>query len=164
VSKDYHYYKLGDLEIINSSKLNLVADHEEKTLLLLPPDKKYHRGPKEPDLDTMLKKYSSISYTKVNDDQGMYELGFAEGAYKSLKVYFNTKTFMIEKLVSYFAGPMQEKGFDKAPPRMEITYKKLTGAAANREAFSLSKFVLQVKGKYKPAQSFRGYEFINNLK
>ena len=165
LSKELYYYKAGPIELIKTAKLSLMVDHSSQALVLGPSDFKQLRKPVDMDLDSILSQYKSVEYRKQDGESASYNFTFNTGQYTSVKVIFNTRTFLIERMIMNYAKPLEDEGFTQQAPRLEIIYRNTsTRTPFKEDIYSEKQYLTRVKGKYTVKPKFRHYSFVNQLK
>ena len=83
-------------------------------------------------------------------------------AIETAELYFNTRTYFIEKLVLLYAPTRQREYGDAKPlveaPRVEVEYNDIDlHPTFEADTFSESKFVVQSGGTWRPSKEYVDY-------
>jgi hypothetical protein len=159
------YTRMGDIETVLSPNSTVIVDHSEKTIMLSPPSAKGKIKKKYGfNIDSVLQKYKSVDYAKMSSNEAAYTLTFQTGQFESIKMYFNTSSYFLTKVILYYRDAIDEKPFNGSRPRMEIQYDLTREESAEAEKYSEKKFFIIVKGKYTLRPEYKKYRFFNSLK
>jgi len=167
---DLYYYQIGSLVTIKASSYNLIVDNDAKTIALLNVEKGRDMA-KDILLaisDSLLRNIKSISFAKINNTQNAYILTSPNSEYAKIKIFFNVKSFFIEKLELYYKIPENfedEESLDKEAPRVEISYHDInTRPAFPSDLFTYANFLRKEKNKYYCKEKYQGYHLIEQMK
>jgi hypothetical protein len=168
--------KVEGLDMIQTGKLSLHADHERKTLILYPVDGKETRKQISEitrwiNVDSLFKRYSKVELLASSKDSRTYRLHLPKGTgnYAYVDTRINTQTFLLEKVIVYFSQDMDRllgNRFSKQQeqqqlPRLEITFTQYSFPSKRDDAaFSMSGyFTVSGKGAKTLTSEYRSYEF-----
>jgi hypothetical protein len=163
------YTKLGDIETIRSKEYNVIVDHEDKNISVLglsadpnSLDEKTYMI----DLEKALKSCAKVEFNKENNNQNSYDLELPASEYSEIKIIFNSKTFLLEKMVLYYSELQnledKQDGL-KERPRLEITYSDIDlRPRFSGSEFTYNKFIEKNGGKLNCKSPFKDYILYDN--
>lgn len=161
------YKRTGNIETIQTTKYFLSVNHDQKVISL----SSLHvvdtvnflsqfYDPKV--VSYYLAKCKEKKFHKENSRLNSYYLEMADSNQDAIKIYFNSKTFFVEKLVMYFRRKINvEQNSDgvKQRPRIEITYYDIElNKTYKLEEFAYDKFLYQKGVKWLAKQQYEAYK------
>jgi outer membrane lipoprotein-sorting protein len=161
------YHKIGSIEVIRNKEYVLTVDHDEKSITKLDAVKESSGTPfMNIDLEKVLKLCTSVNYYEPAKGSAGYSLVFPSTEYSSVKIEFNRKTYLIEKMILFYLSPsdLSGKGEETAEkPRMEISFKNIVlNKDIPSSAFTYEKFIISLgNNKYICTQNYKNYSFNN---
>ncbi|MBO9702033.1 MAG: hypothetical protein J7604_17630 [Sporocytophaga sp.] len=161
------YHKIGSIEVIRNKEYVLTVDHDEKSITKLDAVKESNGMPfMNVDLEKVLKLCTSSKYYEPAKGSAGYSLVFPSTEYSSVKIEFNKKTNMIEKMILFYLSPsdLSGKGEEMAEkPRMEISFKNIVlNKDIPSSVFTYEKFIISLgSNKYMCTQGYKNYSFNN---
>jgi len=163
------YNRLNEIESVQNSDFSLVIDHDEKMIVIGNPIKFNPGKIMLLDLDSALSMYSSVKYIDNNVSQKGYSMVFkptAASEYDKVDMYFNAKTYLVERMVFYYRDKVQLKKTNQdAPeekPKLEIIFSKISvEPVSDFKFYSAGRFVDKKNGKYVGVGECSSYKVIN---
>lgn len=163
------YSKLASIETVINDKYAVVIDNMAKAIMVQKAEKMKQKNVLPISLDTIIKYCKSIEYQKTSSDIGEYTLKMGFSDYQQIDIYFNTKTFLLTKLVLYSkkAKKLDENDakLKKEKPRLEIVFAEINlkpeiapSVFSEATYITISGNTITGNGKYK------NYKIINGLK
>jgi hypothetical protein len=163
------YNKLNRIESVQNKECALVIDNEEKMILVGNPVKFDPAKITMLNLDTAFSKYASVTPIKVSAPQKGYKLIFKTSAaseYEAVDIYFNTKTYLMEKMVFYYRNKVQlqktNRDEAKEKPRLEIIFSKVSTAPnPDLKLYSEPRFIAKTTNSYRAVGTYSSYKLVN---
>ncbi|GAL85763.1 hypothetical protein MYP_2992 [Sporocytophaga myxococcoides] len=161
------YHKIGSMEVIRNKEYVLTVDHDDKSVTKLDAVKESSGTPfMNIDLEKVFKLCTSADYYEPAKGSAGYSLVFPSTEYSSVKIEYNRKTNLIEKMILFYLSPsdLSGKGEENAEkPRMEISFKN---ALLNKDIpssfFTYEKFIISLgNNKYMCTKDYKNYSFNN---
>ena len=160
-------YKIGDMERFENKKLKIIANHEEK-LLIVQPNLDTDDG-KGYNMDPELQKILALTDNVQLEDKGTYwllsmPLGLDDIERVNMSVEKNT--YFISKAIIYYRNPvrldMENKDMLEEKPRLEITYKADISPKFAKNDLSQDYYIRSSGGKkIQLSDQFKNYELVN---
>jgi hypothetical protein len=163
------YNRLNEIESVQNNECSIVIDNEEKFIAIGNPVKYTAGKIATTEMDTVLDHYASVTYI---DNQGVQK-GYSfkikpkvPSEYERIDVFFNSKTWMVERMVYYYRDKQQliktNQDAAEEKPRLEVIFSNIKfEAGSDSKFYSESRFVHKKDGKYFPAGAYAGYKIIN---
>lgn len=163
------YSKVKDIEAVHNKNYSLVIDNDDKLIVVANPAKFSASKITMLDLEKSLSLCSSVEFIGTTGNQSGYKLVFKQNApseYDAVELYFNKKTFLVEKLVMYYRQTIKLNEEDpnsaKDKPRLEIAFSNASLKKITDISFFLEeKFIEKKKGKYYTASAYNSYQLID---
>jgi hypothetical protein len=156
-----------DTETLQNASYTVMADEENKILLLSAPGKKGF-APGQQDLDKYLAYCSSVKFTE-DKTYKIYTLAFKKGTveFSEIVLYIDKKSYLFGKMTVYMhpSKELTESGYAEGQaPRMEISYSKIkTDPKFGKDEFSEKNFISHSGGKFTACGKYKGYRVLNHL-
>lgn len=161
------YSKLSNIESIENKDYLLVVDNDDKRIVISNPVKFNPGKITMLNLDSAFRTCSTVVPFTSGALQG-YQLVFKTdvvSAFDKIDLYFNKKTYIVEKLVFYYRQKMKLINDDKESaekPKMEILFSQFNFQnITDVSLFSESKYIEKKKGGYIPVNAYTSYNVIN---
>jgi hypothetical protein len=160
---DFHY-KLGDVETLYTSNLTIIADHEEKKIML----DRGHNQVRDvlfgANLDTLLTVCHRIKTSFPSAGIKKYELYANLAETERIDIYFDSTTFLMQKVVLFYNEPLRmEYGGTGDKPRLELVYRRQDRQPKFApKLFDIDRFVQKTNKGYQSSPTFRNYKIIDN--
>lgn len=158
------YLKQMETEIIRNARYVTIVNHERK-LVMIDKAKKTEMAPWEIPLDSLMPLYKDAKYyiPENRPELKAYTLTFSTGLYKSVDVWFNGKTFLIEKIQMQYRDKVEEN-----KKLHDVTMVMKFNNVNTNPQFSLSTFsegiyLQEMEGKYSLKPAYRNYTLVNHL-
>lgn len=160
---DYHY-QLGEVETLYTSNLTIIADHEEKKIML---DGGHIRARDVlfgANLDTLLTVCHRIKASYPGGRVKKYELYAHLAETERIDIYFDTTTFLMQKVVLFYKEPLKvEYGGTGDKPRLELVYRRQdTQPTFAKNLFDPGRFVKKSGHRFLASGTFRTYQIIDH--
>lgn len=162
------WYKIAEVETLTNERYKIVADHEDKFVLIEPASANQMDFLMAFSLDTLLRLCKEVSLLSGDPGSKGYKMLIDLPEIERLDVYFDTGNFLIRKLILYYRQPQvvdydDEKAV-KQKPRMEILcrYTNLQ-AEFSSNTFSEEKYVRRQGGKFQLAPAYKDYLLLDNV-
>lgn len=165
------YSKIGSVESLNTLDYNVVVDHDLKSIAIMPvitPEAiENNLSAISGNLSQVLKVCKRIEMVEINAQQNKCTLVLPDGSfeYNKLEITYNSKSYLISKLVMYYTEAQNLKGDDdglKETPRIEISYRNyITNPNYASVALTYERFLSKKGGKYFCKQKYTGYELVD---
>ena len=172
-SRNLYYYKLSKQETIRNGKYFVIADHENKVIIIdsfksQPDPGIYNYLAIINDLDSLMPEYEEIKFSKKNQTQNCYSFKTKSDNIPRLDVYFNNTTYLIEKVVLFMDLTATDENDQNAgssdKPKIEIIYKNInTHYTYNESDFSEKRFVSIRNNMVYLNPDYYGYQLYNQL-
>jgi outer membrane lipoprotein-sorting protein len=158
------YMKQMGTEIMSNEKYVTIVNHDSK-LVMMDKARKVESLPWESSLDTLLSMYQSVKFFVPEGTQNIkaYSFRFAGGKYEKVDLWFNSSTYMAEKIQAHYRNKIEN---DDGPHKvmLELNFRNIdTGSKPPAGIFSPGAYVMQEKGKYVLKPAYRNYRLINHL-
>ncbi len=169
-NKNLSYTKILNIETIVNTKITIVANNEDKVLVIAD-TRKIELSPIQTNIDTLLKLCDNIKIQDIGVTERYYSLDFGKDEnteFSKIDIYINLSNYSIKKLVMFYneTMPLTQNdyyGLEKKP-RLEIVYKTFTPMSkANELLFSESTYLNVVDNQYKGKGKYSGYKIMNQL-
>lgn len=160
-----YLYRLGGVETLSNPTLTIMADHEEKLLLVDSTRRSVRQVLFGADLDALLSVCSNIRSSNPEPGVKKYELYADLAETERIDIYFDTKTFLMRRVVLFYNTPLSiEEGGTGEKPRLELVYR-LQNPRPNftKDFFSTERLVQKSGRRFVPAPAMRGYQIMDNL-
>jgi len=158
------YYKLGQVESINTPALNVYIDNGMKKIMLSA-SKKALPLPVVPDLTSLLSRIEEEGYTLSEKVQGETTTLSLNNPYhvscKNYSVSFSTLTLQVEKIfcrMSNFQNPEN----DKMDNQFEVSFSSFNSHPV-MEKYNLKQFIRKVNNKWALSSALKDYELVDML-
>lgn len=167
------YYRIGPVETLNTDDYNLVVNHDEKLIALLPvkqAEKVEVPGFIPENVNKLLATCENVAFEVIGKTIHAYHLECSLSEYSKISLIFNNKTFLLEKLKLYYRHSLPEEETDRQaestePVRMEITYKNIeTKPDFSDNTFNYEKFVTEDGGVYRVNEGYSEYRLISQMR
>ena len=162
------YNKLKEIESLQNKDYLVVVDNDQKRIVVSNPSKFNPATITMLNLDSALAICSAVNYVTDPSGLGGYQMTFkpnAISAFDKIEIYYNKKTFIVEKLFFYYREKMKlakEANVVSEKPRLEITFSKFDFKKIEDEhVFSEKRFIEKRSGKYAAAEAYKGYQVID---
>jgi hypothetical protein len=166
--RNQRYNKLKEIESLQNKDYLVVVDNDQRRIVVGNPVKFDPSKITLLNLDSALSTCSSVSYLDDKPGLGGYSMRFKPNtisAFDKIELYFDKKTYIVEKLFFYYRQEMKlskETDAISEKPRLEITFSKFDFKTVNDESvFSESKFIEKKNGKYVAANTYKDYQVID---
>jgi hypothetical protein len=157
-------YRLEAVNVIKicDGKNNLIADHNNKMLIVSVADNMIELSKAKPQIDSFIAKAVSISFSKLDQSTGRYVIVLKDAAEKKIELDFNISTHVITRFFTIYNQKEENDNGDEQERSVEVKYMLFTrNLKVNPVLFDLSGFVVK-KGKvYHPADKYIKYQLIN---
>lgn len=159
-------YKIGDLERFETKKLKIIANHEEKVLIVQPNQDKEDKTAYSMDVD--LESVLSQAENVYIEDKGTYwflsmPLNIEEMERVNISVEKNT--YFISKAIIYYRNASrldsEDTNIPEEKPRLEITYKMDTQPKFTKDELSEKHYIQSNGAKIQLSEHFKDYQLIN---
>jgi hypothetical protein len=160
------YNKVGDLERLETKKLKIIANNEEKLLVVQPnQDIEAQSGYI---MDMELEKILAQAKDIRLEDKGTYwfiSIASAVDEITQINIAVEKNIYFISKVIIYYRNPIKideedNDGLDEIP-RLEITYKVDFKPKFSKNDFSENKYIKSRGNKKQPSDDFKDYQFID---
>jgi hypothetical protein len=165
---DLQYSRIGNIEMVRSKNYITIADHGDKNISVLGLSAENENPVMKTfmvDIENTLKICTKAEFKKENSTQNSYLLEMPSEEYSQVKIVYNSKTFLIEKLIMFYLKEenlSEEEGGLKEAPRLEITYMNIdTSPKLKALEFTYDKFLEMKSGKLVCREAYKGYELID---
>jgi hypothetical protein len=162
-----YWSKMEEVEMCQNEKCMIYADNEEKQIIISNPPGKPKGKELYMNLDTLMKyefksqiktfgSFNRITF-EYNDQDGLRE-------YSKMDIYYDTKTYFINKCVLFYAEEMSTDQEEKGPmdkPRLEISYTNISFSETDKSIFSESNYFLQSGNKISGKGIYKNFEIID---
>lgn len=162
------YSKLKEIESLQNKDYLIVADNEQKRIVVGNPVKFNPAKITLLNLDTALATCSSVNYLTSENGQTGYQMTFKANIvseFDKVELYFNKKTYVVEKIVFFYRQKIKLSSETDAiadRPKLEITFSKFDFQKnTDMDAFSEKKFIEKNNGKYIASTTYKGYQIID---
>jgi hypothetical protein len=163
------YSRLKEVESLHNKNCSVVIDNEDKMIVVANPTKSDVSKITLIDMDKSLKTCSSVETIVSKGNQAGYKFVYKQNVvseYDAIELYFNKKTFLIEKMVMYYRQKQNLKENEpdaiKEKPRLEIVFFNTNlKTVTDVSFFSEARFVEKRKGKYFPVNAYNQYQLID---
>ncbi|OFY82814.1 MAG: hypothetical protein A3F72_01645 [Bacteroidetes bacterium RIFCSPLOWO2_12_FULL_35_15] len=160
------YSKLKGIESLQNKEYLVVVDNEEKLIVVSNPVKFNPGKITMVDLDKAFTNCSSIQFIDNKSALSGYKLTFKEtivSEFDAIDLYFNKKTFLVEKIVFYYREKIRVNEYDesspKEKPKLEIVFSNMDfKTISDLTFFSENRFIEKRKGKYFPVSIYTNFE------
>lgn len=167
VDNENSYSRVGELEMVNTRQFFAKINNNERAMLLTAP-KKTQKTPFSIDLSNIKDQADAILIDAKDDWKIVIKAQeFSQFPYEKIELYYNKKTFLLQKQVFYFLNQIeynsQENRSEIKSRRLTIEYKHYkfsdvefpASIFRNTSYFTTSNNQLIASGKY------RGFEIID---
>ncbi|MCO6175371.1 hypothetical protein NHF50_09980 [Flavobacterium sp. NRK F10] len=161
-----NYIRIHNTEFINTSKLALKINHDQKLVLLIPSSSVPQNSPLN--VEDYIKYFKTKKLQSIGNEWiiEFQTSTLTQLPYGKVKIYIEKGTYKIKKQVLYLLEkvPYKEKGVEKTnTPRLEIVFseKKLSEAEV-KSLFNIDNIVLKEGESYKLARKYIDYKLLIN--
>ena len=164
IKGSFYHYRLGEVETLYTPTLTIIADHEERQIML----DKSHTLARDilfgANLDTLLRVCHRIQTTYPSAGIKKYELYAHLAETERIDIYFNTTTFLMQRVVLFYNEPLNlEYGGTGEKPRLELVYRQQNPQPSFANGlFDSARFVQKTGQRYVSASAFRNYQIIDS--
>lgn len=160
-------YKIGDMERFENKKLKIIANHEEKLLIVQPNfDKDDGNGYS---MDADLQKILGQPENAQIEDKGTYwllSMPLAIEDIERINISVEKSTYFISKAIIYYRNAVrldiENNDMLEEKPRLEITYQADISPKFEKNSFSQAYYVRSSSGnKIQLSEHFKDYELVN---
>jgi hypothetical protein len=160
------YTRIGNIETIENENYKLIVDNEDKNISVLGgtiEEKKPggNDGTYLVNLENLLSICSKLEFQKISEAQNCYSIVIPAEEYSEIKVFYNSKTFFIEKMIFYYNEIQNLEGQEKSikeAPRMEISYYDVKlKPDFGSTPFTYDNFLEKRKGQFVGKGSYKEY-------
>jgi hypothetical protein len=162
------YSKLKEIESLQNTNYLIVADNEQKRIVVGNPVKFNPAKITLMNLDTALSTCSTVTYINSSTEQGGYRMVFKPtivSQFDIIELYFNKKTYVVEKMVFFYRQKMKlaiEEDAIAENPKLEIRFSKFDfGKINDEDFFSEKKFIERSDKKYIASAAYSGYKIVD---
>lgn len=163
------YNKLKNIESIQNKEYLIVIDNEDKKIVIGNPVRFDYKKVTMIDLDSIFKSCSNIKLIDNIPEQKGYKLSFKPdivSEHDAIELYFNRKTYLVEKLVFYYRRKIRvnenDENSPKEKPRLEIVFSKFNfHPEKDNNLFLEASYFEKNKNKYYPVKKYVEYEIID---
>lgn len=166
------YQQIEDLQALTNEKITLNIDTVDHLMVVSDPIKKHSLNKKNSvlDLDTFLLDYQKIEFSMISATRGKYSLVLKDGVaedYSKYELYFDTKTFLPEKVVIFYDYPMDlqdnPEGEQELAPRLEIVFTSIVlNPGFNVSDFDEGRFLVIKGDKLIASSNYKNFRIIDN--
>ncbi len=164
IQNHIRYCKMGGIETIQTDSFQLVVNHQEKKMSIMPIKKEKNfaatsslSAMDKEFMDMMLKSSSSVVFKKVDGNTNSYILQLDGEYFNQFKVFYNKKTFLLEKLVFLNTTTQTNEEAERIPARMEIDiYPKKVEQNTNH-FIDISTYIVKKKSKFYASDKYKNY-------
>lgn len=168
------YSVIGPVESVDNEDYLVIVDNEDKSISLLGKSKGSEKIKEDSknelylvNMQKLLSMCTKISFKQENEQHSSYMLELDDVQYEKIKITFNRKTFLIEKMVFFYNETENLDGKEdgkKEAPRMEVSYYELNQKPLLSAAvFTYNKFLEKSSNDFKCKEPYKGYEINNHL-
>ncbi|MEL6651523.1 MAG: hypothetical protein AAFQ87_12030 [Bacteroidota bacterium] len=124
LGEDQYYSYIDGVEILQNDEYTIMANHDQKTLMI---QDKISLIPKTiglPPIDSFLTQCERVEFAKISERQHAYDLYFSEDLYSRIRMIFNPRTYHLDKVILYYAN--EDYWGDKQVPtlaRLELEFR-----------------------------------------
>lgn len=160
-----YYYRLQDVETLRTPEMTLLIDHAERQIVLESTQRNTPEMLLGADLDKLLSICTKIKYAYPAQGIKQYEMYAPLPETERIDIYFNTATFMMQRVVLFYNYTLsEEEGGTGKKPRLEMVYRNQnTRPQFAKDFFSPNRFVQKSGDRFVAAASCKGYEVIDYL-
>lgn len=150
------YQKLGNTETFSQDSLQVVMDHQRKTMVLMPKVTSANNLlVLAKDLETTLARCSTITEVDLKGFKG-YEMVVNDEGYYKIYFTYSPKNYMLHQIIFFYKSMMIDgQHLDNVNVEMNHTY---TGEDKKR---SLYDFIKKINGRYEISDTFSVYQFMD---
>jgi hypothetical protein len=160
-------YKIGDMERFENKKFKIIANHEEK-LIIVQPNLDTDDG-KGYNMDPELQKILAVTDNVQMEDKGTYwllSMPLALDDIERVNMSVEKSTYFISKAIIYYRNlvrlDIENKDMLEEKPRLEITYKADTSPKFAKNDLSQDYYIRSSSGnKIQLSEQFKNYELVN---
>lgn len=168
-NSDFLCIQNNSLEVFASTSSQIIVDHLQKTIILLPKAQFKHKEVNptevfESYIDTIISAYDKVSFKDVGTNVGCYEFTFKNGKYSKMKLLFD-KNLYVPLTVFYFPISeiqinQKENEFHKV--MLEVNYIGFKpNCDINQKEMNSGNYIYTENKKTFVHAKFKSYEFIN---
>ncbi|MDI9342047.1 MAG: hypothetical protein QM534_15855 [Sediminibacterium sp.] len=161
----WYYTRMLHVETFSSSDLVIVADHEEKQVVVADQTEEDNAFAMVP-VDSLLQICSSVTTVKSqNPGEKGYSMNFEDGEYSRIEFYIDAQYFRFTRIVLFYDMAINLSGdyygVDKRP-RLEVMYKNYKHALTQPDLLEKQRYVTQHKdGSIDLMGSYKGYALLD---
>jgi hypothetical protein len=165
-SKDAQFYQLSTFESLNTRKYSIQVDNK-KHIVNLSKARKLP-GSMPAGLDTLLASHKEVAFFDPGNGQKAYRIKTDITQYEQVDIYFNEKSFAIEKVVLFYRKAINLKNVaskdGKQKPRMEIICSNIIlNLQSGNSDLSEKKYFRSISKTILLQPQYSGYRLINIL-
>ena len=160
---DASYSRIGSIETIVNEHYRVIVDHEDKNISVLGIKKQEGKQEKDTypvDLEKLLALCTKVEFSKTGTEQGCYTIEIPEMEYKQIKLFYNTTSFFIEKIILYYSEKQNlvDGEGPQDTPRLEISYSDYTTHPDEKQlVFTYDPYLEKQNGKLVAKPAYKSY-------
>lgn len=160
-----YHYRLQDMETLSTPEMTLLADHEEKQIMLDRSQRSVKQMLLGADLDQLLAVCTKIRFSYPSPGIKKYELYAELAETERIDIYFHTNTFLMQRVVFFYNYTLsEEEGGTGKKPRLELVYRSQNPKPQySKDLFSPGRFVQKSGDRFVTVAAFKGYQIQDYL-
>lgn len=161
-SNGNYYCKFRNTETLINGDCSIIADHENKELICLPPADKKIRQPKNmlADVDSLLTANDSVVRRGLQGTVLHYTIFSKSGEIQRIEVYADTSDYFVRKMEYYYAPSPDDA--DYGVYKAVIVYSGISTQKVQTAIFDEKKFVTRKNGNWQAVGTYQSYQLILN--
>lgn len=149
------YHMIDSVETISNIDYNILVNHKQKTIFIA--KKSINAPPKTlnpVEISALLKKCEKVNYEKLKNGLAVYTLLFNNGQYEEAKFWFDTKSYLLNKIELFYLSQQSTKN----QVRFVVAFKNMNiKPVFSENQFSYKKFLEIKENKFEPKVSYSEY-------
>ena len=161
---DKLYYKLDNVERLETHSRRIMINHDSKTVIVHPNDAERKTYVMDLELEKFLTQ-KTIGQLQEQPTQFILTIPLTTPDIEKIELSINKNTYLIEKMIVFYRKAIRFQSADdsepKEKPRMEMTFQITPNPTFAGNEFAESKFIKVTNGVIKLNSALTDYQLVN---